>query len=133
MDDSNFQFKGFSIKKSLMEINGETNEENLSVKFKAGGVLNKKEENFLLQLEIILDGETVNINIVSEGYFVYENMEEDLLSGFLFLNAPAILFPYLRAYISTLTNLSGIAPLTLPTLNLTSLRPQLEEGLEVVE
>lgn len=132
MDNSNFQFKGFSIKKSLIEIIDSSNEDELSVKFRANGVLNKIENDFKLILEILVEGDTVNVEIVSEGYFSYENIKDEDLGGFLFLNAPAILFPYLRAYISTLTNLSGISPLTLPTLNLTSLRPQLEENIEVI-
>ena len=46
--------------------------------------------------------------------------DEDLTNKQLFFsqNAPAILFPYIRAYISALTALSGIPTITLPTLNL---------------
>ena len=58
--------------------------------------------------------------------------DSDKLSRFLYLNAPAIMFPYLRAYISSLTALSGINPITLPTLNLSGLKSELESNISVL-
>ena len=55
------------------------------------------------------------------------------MNQYFYTNAPAILFPYIRAYISTLTNLSGYKPINLPTLNLTSLREELEKNTTEVE
>jgi preprotein translocase subunit SecB len=57
----------------------------------------------------------------------------DEVKNFLYLNAPAILFPYLRAYISTLTTLSGLDTYTLPTMNLSSLKDELEKSIEKLE
>ena len=54
------------------------------------------------------------------------------MNQYFYTNAPAILFPYIRAYISTLTNLSGYKPINLPTLNLTSLREDLEKNTSEV-
>lgn len=39
-------------------------------------------------------------------------------SSFIKLNAPAIAFPYLRSFISTLTSGSGFNPVVLPIINL---------------
>lgn len=52
----------------------------------------------------------------------------DNLGMFFYTNAPALLFPYIRAYISTLTNLSGFEPINLPTLNMTQLGKELEQN-----
>ncbi|KUF32849.1 protein-export chaperone SecB [Lysinibacillus sp. F5] len=38
-----------------------------------------------------------------------------------FVNAVSVLFPYLRAHISTLTSISGIPPVTLPSVNVIKL------------
>jgi preprotein translocase subunit SecB len=61
----------------------------------------------------------LSIAVKAEGYFEFdEGLSEDMKEGFFNANAPAILFPYIRAYISTLSTLSGIKPIVLPTLNL---------------
>jgi preprotein translocase subunit SecB len=46
-----------------------------------------------------------------------EILEEFKVSDFPRINAPAIAFPFLRAYISNLTLQSGIRPLMLPSIN----------------
>ena len=48
---------------------------------------------------------------------------------FFFVNSIAILFPYIRAFVSTVTLQANlIPPIILPTLNLTSLGQQLKEN-----
>jgi len=73
--------------------------------------------------------EGFKVEIESVGFFKFENIEKDNLSSFLYHNAPAILFPYIRAYISSLTTLSGIKPVVLPTLNLSNLKDDLEQSI----
>ena len=65
------------------------------------------------------------------GEFVFNNDEisKDMLGGLFCINAPAIMFPYIRAYISTLTALSGIDTVIVPTLNMTSLAKELSENI----
>lgn len=46
-----------------------------------------------------------------------------------FVNAVSVLFPYLRAHISTLTSISGIPPVTLPSINVIKLL----ETIHIVE
>ena len=43
-------------------------------------------------------------------------------------NSIAILFPYVRAFVSTLTLQANIKPILLPTLNLSSLQDILREN-----
>lgn len=50
-----------------------------------------------------------------------EITEEFKLSDFPKINAPAIAFPYVRAYISTLTLQSGVDPVILPSINFVKL------------
>ncbi len=47
--------------------------------------------------------------------------EEFKLSAFPKVNAPAIAFPYLRAFVSNLTLQSGVAPVILPSINFVEL------------
>jgi preprotein translocase subunit SecB len=49
-----------------------------------------------------------NIFIVAIGYFEFNDVEDDRLRHtFVNANAPAIMFPYIRAFISTLTSNLG--------------------------
>jgi preprotein translocase subunit SecB len=133
MENSHFQFKGFKIKKSLIDINNHNDDLDLSIKFNPSGTLDKKQSIFILNLGIVIkDSDKLNIEISSESFFEYSNIEEDKLSNFLYLNAPAIIFPYIRAYISSLTVLSGINPINLPTLNLSGLKSELESNILVL-
>jgi len=56
------------------------------------------------------------------------NIEEDFkTSSFTKVNAPAIAYPYLRAFITTITLNSGFKPFTLPTINFVKLSQKREK------
>ncbi|EXZ22215.1 pretranslocase subunit SecB family protein, partial [Bacteroides fragilis str. S13 L11] len=50
------------------------------------------------------------------------------IPNFFYPNSIAILFPYVRAFVSTLTLQANIKPILLPTLNLSSLQDTLREN-----
>ena len=56
-------------------------------------------------------------------------IEDTGYKNFIFTNAPAILFPYVRSYITSLTSLSGIKPVQLPILNISNLKDSLEKDI----
>jgi len=128
---SSFQFEGFQIIKSHIEkIGFEKVSNNIELNFNPRGEKDDPEKTFRLFLGInIADKEKTFIaNIEAVGFFKYLiETEESLLTNFFYVNAPAILFPYLRAYISTLTTLSGFETITLPTINFTFLGNTLKE------
>jgi preprotein translocase subunit SecB len=73
----------------------------------------------LLNTSITDKNNALSIAVKAEGYFEFDKgLDEEMKDAFFNTNAPAILFPYIRAYISTLSTLSGIKPIVLPTLNL---------------
>ncbi len=54
--------------------------------------------------------------------------EEFKLSSFANVNAPAIAFPYLRAFVSNITLQSGINPVILPSINFIKLSEENKES-----
>jgi len=52
---------------------------------------------------------------------------------FFCINGPAILFPYIRAYLSSLSALSGIPLILLPTINMTGLAETLKSNIKITE
>jgi preprotein translocase subunit SecB len=126
-----FQFKNFFIKRSLIEQGeGEPSTE-FSIGFKPKAYIDTKQSNFQLHLGLKINdkNKVINIEVDSVANYQFDHqISKDRLNQYFYTNAPAILFPYIRAYISTLTNLSGYKPINLPTLNLTSLREELEKN-----
>lgn len=130
---ASFQFNKFIVKKSFIELKEFNISDNpeLHIDFTPSGVLNRANSTF--ELELILDIKDISggisIHVISTGNFRFENIDDSNNENYLFLNAPAIMFPYIRAYISTLTALSGIEPLLLPTLNLSRLKNKLADKI----
>lgn len=122
---SSFQFNGFKVIKSLIEIKGQGSEE-LKLEIEPKATLNNQVNVFTLEMKVVIVDETGNIKIeiIVEGEYSIAQRDENL-KPFLFTNAPAILFPYVRSYITSLTALSGTSPIILPTMNLSSLKERL--------
>jgi preprotein translocase subunit SecB len=136
MEDSKFQFKGFKILRSLIERNDSEPSKKLILGFDPKGIINKEDATFQLYLGVNIEDENKSFNIEIEtiaNFTFNSTIESDNLSKFFYVNAPALLFPYIRAYISTLTNLSGFDPINLPTLNLTKLGEDLKNNTEEIK
>ena len=117
-----FRFLGYKVLESSIKVCEEPiKDAHLSVHFHQEIGYNEDEQKMRLVLtsKINDDKSLVDIEIKTVGIFEYDKtitpLERD---NFFRVNAPAILFPYVRAYVSSLTALSGINPITLPTLNL---------------
>jgi hypothetical protein len=62
-----------------------------------------------------------------------EGTDYDNIPDYFYLNSIAIVYPYLRAFISNLTLQANHQPLVLPVLNLTGLEKPLKENTKVME
>jgi preprotein translocase subunit SecB len=69
--------------------------------------------------KLTLDNPEYDLSVNAVHWFEAEKeiTEEFKLSDFPSINAPAIAFPFLRAYVSNLTLQSGYEPAILPSLN----------------
>ena len=132
---SKFQFKGYRINRSLIELDENSNFENLKIAFAVSGLVKRVENLFILNLSIKIKNNESNLKIEVDtiANFLFEKVENiDDISSFFYNNSSAILFPYIRAYISTLTNLSGNRSITLPTMNLTNLADELRANTTII-
>lgn len=98
----------------------ENKREDNSFDLKTGSFFPEEEEkNFgiMFNLEI----KDIDFDLSIETVFMFaldeEITEKFKLSNFPKINAPAIAFPYLRAFISNLTLQSGFDPVMLPSIN----------------
>ena len=110
--------------------------EELSIKFIPSGLFDKNKSCFYLSFKFLVFTEKEEdtnpyLSIRCMGTFKFENkIEFSDIPDYFYNNSLAILFPYLRAYVSLITNQSNLPPVILPTLNLQSLFSPLKENSE---
>ncbi|RPH29984.1 MAG: hypothetical protein EHM93_16445 [Bacteroidales bacterium] len=74
-----------------------------------------------------IDNPFVNVECI--GLFKFENVKSlEEIPDFFYKNCIAILFPFVRAYISIITIQANVPGIMLPTLNLSSLETVLREN-----
>lgn len=131
-----FKFIKYIIDKANIEIFNIPESAKIIFGFSTSGTLDKTNKSFQLKLgtHIFDENKSFDIIVNATAEFQYKDLnDENLLHNFLYKNAPAILFPYIRAYIANLSALSGIPTILLPTLNLSSLTEELKANTEVIE
>ncbi len=117
-----FRFKGYKIVESHIVTNPEEDaSQNLNVEF--GQTIGVNEGGLNMRLEMTAnindENKALVIKIKAHGFFEFESdLKPEEKDVFFRTSAPAILFPYVRAYITTLSSLSGVKPVILPTLNM---------------
>lgn len=55
------------------------------------------------------------------------------IPNYFYANSLAIIFPYIRAFVSTITLQSNMHPIVLPTVNLMGLSEKLKRNTDVVD
>lgn len=119
-----FKFKSYRVIKSEFTINPNFKSDSiLNVTFSNCRCLeNDSEYTLCIQTSITNNERSLSVNLEIEGYFEFNKTLQGVdKENFFKYNAPAILFPYIRAHISSLTALCGIEPIVLPTLNFANL------------
>lgn len=101
--------------------------------FKINMGWNVKDNIYFVELSTILrllhDGkETLKLENTFVGIFSIVNDKENMeIEAYVKNNAPALMFPYIREHISTITQKSGIRPILLPPINILALIKQSEK------
>lgn len=117
---SSFQFIKYVVEDASIQINDSNISKRMNLNLKMQ--TNVREDSPACELSLMaeLNDESSNLRIRVRltGYFEAIDSDVTARDGFICRNAPAILFPYLRAYVSTLTAQSGIPAVIIPTVNL---------------
>ena len=135
-DKSSFQFNRFIVNESFFSYKKE-GEFKLGINISPSGKILLKRNQFHLFLTTEVKDEEekfiASVKTLSIFTFSPESDIDAYKSTFFTKNAPALVFPYIRAYLSTLTAQSGLINISLPTLNLTPLAKDLKNNIEVIE
>lgn len=121
--EAQFRFIDFKVIKSIYQID--------VPKFKQGGKLDvnfkfpaeldyAQGQPIAFPMEVLIENEDKSLRIQVGIIGIFES-DVDITKekSFIEVSAPAIIFPYIRAYVSNLTSMSGIQPILLPTYNMT--------------
>lgn len=81
-------------------------------------------KSYLVKISVKITPKTNDFTLECDafGRFVTsEEIDDDFKnSHFVIINSPAILYPFVRSYINTITTNSGISPIILPSVNFAS-------------
>ncbi len=122
----NYQFDKVTIDLS----NHKSNE--LSLSFNTSGTFNCYDSIYeLVFLVNVTHKEIENpfISVQCKGAFKFENVTTlEEIPDYFYRNCIAILFPYVRAYVSLVTTQANVPGVILPTLNLSNLEDDLKKN-----
>lgn len=121
--EAQFRFLDFKVVKSIYQIDAQKFKQGgkLDVNFKFPTELDFAQKNLIsFPMEVLIENEDKSLRIQVGIIGIFES-DVDLTKekSFVEISAPAIIFPYIRAYVSNLTSMSGIQPILLPTYNMT--------------
>lgn len=123
-----FRFKNFIIKESHIKFESDTKAETIDLKIEPKGIIFEEKKLFEVTLNIDLKSKDgLDVTVIMIGIFEFKDVvKPETLTNYFYINAPAIIFPYLRSYISALTALSGVRTIIIPPMNIASVGKNLQ-------
>lgn len=135
-----FKFENYRFVKANLDLTAldDKHEMPLDVTFNPQGEFIQEEALYKLHLSTQIkvrredkEIEMASVECVAEFRFA-DKVTLEQIPEFFYPNSIAILFPYIRAFVSTLTLQANIMPIVLPTMNLTSLQEELKNNTTVI-
>lgn len=126
-----FSIVNYKFDKVIIDLSNYT-PENLDLSIDPHGIFNNEDKTYELSYLVMIlnsDENTTFVELRCVGIFKFENVSsiEDI-PDFFYRNCMAILFPYVRAYISLVTTQANVPGIILPTMNLTGLEIELKKN-----
>lgn len=126
--ESVIQFEKYFVNRIDFEINPEFEKESATLQFDIDNKVEVDKENGVAIVSIscevfpnhVENGHPFHLVVDISGLFSFKDKGNATVENLLCKNGLAILFPYLRATITTITGTTGFPPLTLPTININS-------------
>lgn len=131
MQKAAFSIINYQFDKVSIDLSNHNNKD-LSLSFDTSGIYFNENQNFELRFIVKVAqnaDEKPFAEISCKGTFKFENIESfENIPEFFYRNSIAILFPYVRAYLSLVTTQANVPGIILPTLNLSNLEADLKKN-----
>lgn len=130
MDRAAFNFDGYKFTQVHLDLD-KLDGGRRDLDIRPSGVFDRDQREYRLAFDFYIQvrGEVaVYIKCIS----LFKMGGEDI-PDYFYANSIAIVFPYVRAFISTVSLQAGVTPaIILPTLNLSALRDRLRDNTEII-
>lgn len=129
MNTAAFKLENYLFDKVNMDLSKLKAETTFNIDFDPSGEFYTPKDKYILTFIFSAKdddsgNEVINIRCRATYHFRGLNEGKDI-PDYFYNNAIAILFPYVRAFVSTITLQANVAPIVLPTLNLSELKDTL--------
>lgn len=131
MQQAAFSIVNYKFDKVNIDLEHQQSDElNLGFETKGVYLVETKSFELIFTVQVKNDKETDPfISIRCKGIFNFDNINSfEEIPNFFYRNSIAILFPYVRAYLSLVTTQANIPGIILPTMNLSSLEGELRKN-----
>lgn len=136
MEKATFKFDTYHFTKASIDFEIPAGSE-LSISFKTKGVYTISSGRYELIFDVIVKSVEVNKNVIEVtciASFSFDNqLQIENIPDYFYPNSLAIVFPYVRAFVSTISLQANAHPIILPTVNLMGLTEQLKRNTQVNE
>lgn len=129
-----FAFKSYTFTNVEMNMGQFSDQSPLDLSFSPSGVFDSSTNSFNLRFAFTAtQGENAIVKIICEALFEFkEPISGTDIPDYFYPNSLAIVFPYVRSFISSVTLQANIeTPILIPTLNLTGLQSILKENTKL--
>jgi preprotein translocase subunit SecB len=137
MDNVAFRLVRYWFEDAQFHLSNVPGEKKISIDFLPSGIYQRDKGIYNLTFVFVAwedsktqDDFVVKVRCNAEFQF-NDTIEIDEIPNFFYPNSIAIVFPYVRAFVSTLTLQANVQPMLLPTINLSSLQETLRKNTEV--
>ena len=135
MNKAAFALLGYKFDKVKLDLSSLHPETKFNIMFYPSGVFYPKTGEFTLKFAFSAkvdgnDADVIYINCVAT-YKFKDVREFSEIPEYFYANSIAILFPYVRAFVSTVTLQANIRPIVLPTYNVSPLKDDLIRNTKV--
>jgi preprotein translocase subunit SecB len=131
MQKAAFSIINYQFDRVQIDLNNHKSKE-LALAFETNGLYDSETSTFLLQFVVKVankESEAPFVEVSCKGNFKFDNVSNlEEIPDFFYRNCIAILFPYVRAYVSMVTTQANVPGIILPTLNLTNLETELRKN-----
>lgn len=131
MEKAAFSLKKYRFEKVNIDFTKRISNE-IGLSFDPKGKFNSKNSTF--ELTIIFNAfndepDRAFVSVLCRSTFEFDQeIDFNEIPSYFYTNSIAIIFPYIRAFISNITLQANIPPIILPTMNLSSLNEPLKQN-----
>lgn len=136
MEKAAFKLDNYHFTKASLDFNI-PNDAELNISFNPKGVFYAKDARYDLVFDVIVECVETNTDVVKvscEASFSFGNtVSIEDIPDYFYPNSLAIVFPYVRAFVSTISLQANVQPVVLPTVNLMGLTEKLKEQTKIID